>query len=164
MPPQAVQLAIFLIQQLITHEPEIAAEIKALLTKADPTDDEWKALHDKVIAKGYRDYVPASALPPVLPVNQPAAAPALAVTPATAPVPAIAAEPVPITVLPPPLPAASQPGPAQADPQSGRPVTKDIPKAVSIAADPAGRVQALGGDFDPKVTAAAQATPAANPS
>lgn len=62
MPPQLISLGIFAIQQLIIHEPEIAAEIKALLTKADPTPAEWDALHAKIALKGYLDYVPASAL------------------------------------------------------------------------------------------------------
>jgi hypothetical protein len=64
MPPQTITMAIWLLQELIQHEPEIAAEVKALLTKADPTDADWDALHAKVHAKSYADYVPASALPP----------------------------------------------------------------------------------------------------
>lgn len=129
MPPQAVQLAIFLIQQLIAHEPEIAAEIKALLTKSDPTDDEWKALHNKVIAKGYRDYVPASVLPQV-------AAPGPAVTPAT-----------PVT----PVTARSQSIPPAAAPES------TIPAVVPITVLTAASQSDSEDNFDPKVTAAALA-------
>jgi hypothetical protein len=81
MPPQTLSLIIWGIQQLIQHEPEIAADIKALMTKADPTDADWQTLHAKVLAKGYFDYVPASALPQTVPIkvlpppgDQPAAA------------------------------------------------------------------------------------------
>lgn len=98
MPPQTVTLAIWLLQQLIEHEPEIAASIKLLLTKAEPTDAEWDALHAKVAAKSYRDYVPDTALP------LPAVAPLPALTPVPAPAPALSAAetptPIPIRVLP----------------------------------------------------------------
>lgn len=91
MPPQLLSLIIFGVQQLIAHAPEIAAEISALLTKTEPTADDWKALHDKVAAKSYRDYVPASALPPVAAPAAPgpvaaAVAAAVAVAPAVAPI------------------------------------------------------------------------------
>jgi len=61
MPPQLLSLICFGLQELITHEPEIAAEIKALFTKSDPTKEDWQKLHDKV-SKRYCDYVPASQL------------------------------------------------------------------------------------------------------
>jgi hypothetical protein len=69
MPPQLIAFALQLLEMLITHSPEITAEIKALLTKADPTDADWDALHAKVAAKSYRDYVPATALPQPVPIS-----------------------------------------------------------------------------------------------
>lgn len=57
MPPQVLSLLVFGIQQLITHEPEIAAEIKSLFSKADPTPEDWASLHAKIAAKSYDDYV-----------------------------------------------------------------------------------------------------------
>jgi hypothetical protein len=91
MPPELVSIGIFALQQLITHEPEIASAIKELFSKADPTAEDWAALKAKIHAKSYRDYVPLTALP----------------LPAVAPAPALPAEqeqPVKVTVLPTPTP------------------------------------------------------------
>ncbi|HVV01395.1 MAG TPA: hypothetical protein VHH88_08535 [Verrucomicrobiae bacterium] len=63
MPPQIVSLIVFGLQQLIQHEPEIAAEIKTLFTKTEPTAADWMQLHLKVAAKSYADYVPVTVLP-----------------------------------------------------------------------------------------------------
>lgn len=62
MPPQALSLALFILEAAIKDAPALAAELKVLFTKTDPTPDDWAALHLRVAAKTYRDYVPATAL------------------------------------------------------------------------------------------------------
>jgi hypothetical protein len=118
MPPQLISLGIFALQQLITHEPEIAAAIKALFTKADPTPDDWNALHAKVALKSYSQYVPASRLPVLSAQESQTAQLSQVATAAKS-----AAEAVPIVVLPTPpvIPQANNP-PAPAAPQSPAPV------------------------------------------
>lgn len=63
MPPEAIQLGLFVIEEAIKNEPAIAAEIRSLLTKADPTPADWAALRARVQSKSYKDFVPASQLP-----------------------------------------------------------------------------------------------------
>ena len=83
MPPETIQLGLFVIEEAIKEEPAIAAAIRDMFSKGDPIPDDWKALRAKVAAKKYSDYVPAT----ILPAATPAAAPALAVVdaPVTAP-------------------------------------------------------------------------------
>jgi hypothetical protein len=64
MPPQAIQLGLFVIEEAIKAEPAIVAELQAMFTKGNPTADDWTALRAKVNAKTYRDYVPKTAIPP----------------------------------------------------------------------------------------------------
>ena len=64
----AIQLALFIIEEGIKLEPSIAAEIKALLNKADPTAADWADLRAKVLVT-YESYVPATALPETLPTT-----------------------------------------------------------------------------------------------
>src|SRR6266404_855040 len=91
MPPESIQLAIFIVEEAIKAEPAIAAMLQQLFNKADPTPADWAQLRAAVAGKSYGDYVPDSALP--------------------------VAEPVKITVLPAPEastptpPAQSQPAP-----------------------------------------------------
>jgi hypothetical protein len=75
MNPAFIAMVLSMVEQLIENEPEIAAELKAIFTKDNPTPADWLALHQKVLAKTYADYVPASALP-----AKAAAAPAPPVT------------------------------------------------------------------------------------
>ena len=63
MPPQAISLAFFIVQEAIKLEPSIAAEIQAMFSKGIPTEQDWANLHAKVAGKTYRDYVPSTALP-----------------------------------------------------------------------------------------------------
>jgi hypothetical protein len=125
MPPQLLSLVIFGIQQLLTHEPEIAAEIHRLLSSGDPTAADWAALHAKAAAKGYLDYVKASALH--------SAAPTLAI-PAD----------VIVKVLPPPAAApvsastAASATPGNGGPtgaQSQTPAASQTPGPVTVQAD-----------------------------
>ncbi len=88
MPLESVQLGLFVIEEAIKYEPAIAAAIRDLFVKTDPTPEDWQALRAKV-GKGYRDYVPATALPADM-VATSAAAPTLIVVdaPVAAPAPA----------------------------------------------------------------------------
>jgi hypothetical protein len=63
MPPQAVSLGLFVIEEAIKLVPGLYSEIQALFTKPDPTPADWEALRARVLAKSYRDFVPETALP-----------------------------------------------------------------------------------------------------
>ncbi len=93
MPPQAISIALFLLQEAIKDAPAIAVALRELFNNPSPSPADWQRLHDKVAAKKYKDYVPASSLPAETPVpipvtvlptpaSVPAAAPVLAVVPA----------------------------------------------------------------------------------
>jgi hypothetical protein len=85
MPPETIQLGLFVLEEAIKEEPAIAAAIRDMLADGDPTADDWAALRLKVATKRYADYVPASILTPT-------ATPALALAAAPAvPAPAVAA-------------------------------------------------------------------------
>ena len=62
MPPNAIQLAFFVIQEAIQLEPKIAQAIRNLFTKADPTADDWAKLRASVAGETYFQFVPASDL------------------------------------------------------------------------------------------------------
>ncbi len=81
MGPEAISLAVFIIQEAVKNEPAIADAIRSLFNKADPTPDDWAALRAKVQGKSYADYVPDSALA----AAAPGAVTALAAPPASAP-------------------------------------------------------------------------------
>ncbi|MGH7939724.1 MAG: hypothetical protein ACREFR_01465 [Limisphaerales bacterium] len=57
-----IPLFIGLAETLLETEPQIVAAVEAILAKKDPTPADWLALRQKVLAKSYADYVPASAL------------------------------------------------------------------------------------------------------
>jgi hypothetical protein len=99
----AVQLAIFAIEEAIKEEPAIAAALKDIFTKADPTAADWAALRARIAAKDYADYVPDSALS-AAPAPAPAAAPALTVLDASVTAPVAPAAPV-VQLAPEPAPA-----------------------------------------------------------
>ena len=80
MPPAALSLALFIVQEGIKDAPGLIAALKAIFATADPTAADWEALRAKVMAKSYADYVPDSALtaaplPIVAPIGAPTAAP-----------------------------------------------------------------------------------------
>ena len=62
MPPQALSLALFIIEEGIKNYPAIKADVQKLMTKADPTPEDWHELRAKVSEKSYRDYVPTTTL------------------------------------------------------------------------------------------------------
>ena len=64
MPPQAIALALFIVEEAIKMEPAIAAALKDIFTRPDPTAEDWAMLRARIVAKDYADYVPDSALPP----------------------------------------------------------------------------------------------------
>jgi len=64
MPPQAVSLGIFIIEEAIKESPAIYAELQRLFTKSDPTPADWAELRAKVAEKHYKDFVPATAIVP----------------------------------------------------------------------------------------------------
>jgi hypothetical protein len=63
MPPQAISLGLFVIEEAIKLEPALQAEITELLKKPDPTHDDWEALRARVLACSYKSFVPSTALP-----------------------------------------------------------------------------------------------------
>ena len=98
MPPQALQLAFFLIEEGIKLEPSIAAEIQALLSKANPTPQDWQLLRARVLAKSYESYDPTPIPTPVPITILPAAAVATAQT-----------LPAPVSSQTPPAPSSAPP-------------------------------------------------------
>lgn len=64
MPPQALSLAFFVLQEAIKAEPAIATAIQNLFTKGVPTEKDWADLHVEVGAWQYKTFVPASDIPP----------------------------------------------------------------------------------------------------
>jgi hypothetical protein len=64
MPPEAINLALFAIEEAIKQEPAIANEIRSLFNKNDPGPEDWALLRARVAGKSYFGYVPASAIKP----------------------------------------------------------------------------------------------------
>lgn len=56
-------LIITIIQLAIKAVPSIAAEIRLLLAKGDPTDEDWEELRKRV-SKSYEDYIAEAKTPP----------------------------------------------------------------------------------------------------
>jgi hypothetical protein len=73
MSPALISLILSLVQEAITLEPQIAAQLKELFAKENPTPADWEALRVQVLGKTYADYVPASALPAGGTANAPGA-------------------------------------------------------------------------------------------
>ena len=63
MPPALIATAVFIIQQAIKYVPGLINDLRDLFNKDNPTEADWQALHAKINAKGYKDYVPDSSLP-----------------------------------------------------------------------------------------------------
>lgn len=63
MTPQLIFAIIALVQEAITLEPELQAQLQTIFSKPNPTPEDWQALRLQVLGKSYADYVPASALP-----------------------------------------------------------------------------------------------------
>ena len=64
MSPTLIALILSLAEEAIKDAPQLAADLKEIFAKTDPTPADWQALREKALAKSYADYVPASALPP----------------------------------------------------------------------------------------------------
>lgn len=62
MAPQALSLALFVLQEAIKFAPELYLELSALFNKPDPTPADWDALRARVLAQSYKDLVPNSQL------------------------------------------------------------------------------------------------------
>lgn len=71
MSPQLVTLILALVQEAITLEPSIAAELQTLFAKQNPTPADWESLRQSVLSRTYKSYVPASALPGSTPAAGP---------------------------------------------------------------------------------------------
>lgn len=63
MPPALISTGVFILQQAIKYAPGLVKDLRELFTKDNPTEADWKALHDKINSKTYYDYVPGTALP-----------------------------------------------------------------------------------------------------
>lgn len=63
MSPALITLILSLVQEAIVLEPQIASQLQALFAKQNPTPADWETLRQNILAKTYKDYVPASALP-----------------------------------------------------------------------------------------------------
>src|SRR5581483_11655594 len=63
MPPAIIALILSALEELISITPGLLEELRAIFANPSPTPADWEALRQKVTAKSYADYVPASALP-----------------------------------------------------------------------------------------------------
>jgi hypothetical protein len=57
MNPQAIALALFIIEEAIKEGPGLAADLAALFGKPDPTAEDWAALRARIAGKTYENYV-----------------------------------------------------------------------------------------------------------
>lgn len=68
MTPEEIQLALMGVQFLIKEVPIVESEIRTLLSKPNPTPQDWSDLRTRVAAATYETLVPNSALntaPPI---------------------------------------------------------------------------------------------------
>jgi hypothetical protein len=63
MPPQALSLGLFVIEEAIKEEPAIAAAIQDMFNKGIPTAQDWANLRAMVSSGSYGKYVTDSSLP-----------------------------------------------------------------------------------------------------
>jgi len=63
MSPALISVIIFAVQEAIKHAPGLVTDLRTILSKSEPTDEDWDELRKKVASKGYYDYVPASSIP-----------------------------------------------------------------------------------------------------
>lgn len=64
MTPATIALIIQLVEAAITEEPAIAADLQNLFSGGVPTAAQWAALRASIASETYRQFVPASDLPP----------------------------------------------------------------------------------------------------
>jgi hypothetical protein len=69
MDPATINLALMGVEFLVKEAPEVAAELKSLFSKTEPTPADWNALRARVLAKSYEQLVPNSALNAVPPAQ-----------------------------------------------------------------------------------------------
>ncbi len=64
--PQAAlfNIALFALQEVLKHAPEMFASLAALFQKEGVTVADIDALRAEILAKHYRDLVPGTAIPP----------------------------------------------------------------------------------------------------
>ena len=58
MTPATIALIISLVEEAIKIEPAIAAELKAIFSKTDPTPADWLALKSKVLGQTFESLAP----------------------------------------------------------------------------------------------------------
>jgi len=58
MNPAMLALIVGLVEQAIKLEPTIAAELKAIFTKTDPTPADWLALRTRVLGQSFESLAP----------------------------------------------------------------------------------------------------------
>lgn len=64
-PKQAlIEIALFSLQELLRHAPEMFAKLTALFTKPAVTLEDIAALRDEIAGLRYRDIVTGTAIPP----------------------------------------------------------------------------------------------------
>ncbi|MGZ4960985.1 MAG: hypothetical protein ACXWKG_19030 [Limisphaerales bacterium] len=63
MPPQAIQLGLFILEEAIKVSPSLIAAFQALFASGQPTAEDFAALRALVAGESYEKLVPNSALP-----------------------------------------------------------------------------------------------------
>jgi hypothetical protein len=86
MNPALIALIIQLVETAVADAPQLYDDLQNIFDNPNPTPADWEALRAKVLAEGYFDYVPDSALAPDKAAQaSPAVTPAAKETPLTAP-------------------------------------------------------------------------------
>lgn len=62
MNPTTIALIISLVEEAIKVAPSIAAELKAITSKSDPTPADWAALKAKILATPFESLAPDAKL------------------------------------------------------------------------------------------------------
>jgi len=63
MSPEAILLAMQMLQLAIKEEPAVEAELRAIFSKGTPTPQDWAAFESRIRNRSYKDFVPATDLP-----------------------------------------------------------------------------------------------------
>lgn len=58
MNPAVISLIIGLVEMAIKYQPQIAAELKAIFEKENPTPEDWMVLKAKVLTAKWEDLAP----------------------------------------------------------------------------------------------------------
>lgn len=62
MSPATLALILSLIEEAVKEAPAVVTELQSIFSNPNPTPADWENLRATVLAKTYKDYVPATQL------------------------------------------------------------------------------------------------------